>query len=368
MILAKNEPPKAVENKAPLDKQNAKQFPEIYYCRHMMPGIARYEDYDVATGSTTEDRLYIDTDTMKANASSMVGKPIYVFHQKVDLDNLKEQAHGYVVDCFYNELDGWLWAKMLIVDDEAHKAIVNGWSVSNAYIPKNWDGAGTHLNVDYDRKIRNYEFTHLAIVPNPRYEEAKVFSPDQFKAYQEEKRRELDEMRNSNDKPKGDGLMFFRNKREEVKAEEMTMDALTEVTNADGTKDIVSAAQLIENYRAVKVAAAEAEKKNAKKNTKEMCDEDEVDIDGEMVNMSDLKKCWSGAKANEKKNAEEAKKNEAEEEEEKKKEDEAKEKENEAARKRVNEVANAGGKKVNSANTGNVETMLDKTARGQKRY
>lgn len=99
-----------------------------------------------------------------------------------------------------------------------------------------------------------------------------------------------------------------------------------------------------------------------------MCDEDEVDIDGEMVNMSDLKKCWSGAKANEKKNAEEAKKNEAEEEEEKKKEDEAKEKENEAARKRVNEVANAGGKKVNSANTGNVETMLDKTARGQKRY
>lgn len=338
--------------------ENAKQFPEIFYARHMLPGIAGYDS----------ERIMIDADAMKRAASSMVGKPVYVQHQKVALDTIEQDADGWVTDCFYNELDGWLWAKCLAVSDEAHRALAAGWSVSNAYVPIDWEGEGQHLNVDYTRKIRNYKFTHLAIVPNPRYEEAKTFTPDQFKDYQEKKRKELDELHNSKPPKKGHGLMFFRAKREEVKAGEDILDTdMTEITNADGTKETVTVAQLKEAHRQKKAD----EVANAKKNEKKCDDDDEVDVDGEKVNMGALKECYASMKR-EKKNAEEMakkkaadeEKENAEKEEEKKKEEE---KENSKRQKKVDEISNAGGKKIASAPV-RIETISDKVARGKKLF
>lgn len=323
----------------------------------MLPGIAGYEN----------ERILIDADAMKQSAPSMVGKPLYVHHQKVDLNTLEQDADGWVVDCFYNELDGWLWAKCLATSDDAQKALQNKWSVSNAYIPLEWSENGQHLNLDYDRKIRNYEFTHLAIVPNPRYEEAKIFSPEEFKAYQATKRTELEELQNSKPDNKGASTMFFRSKKEEIKAGETILDTdFTVIKNDDGTEEQVTVAQLKE----AKIAAKkiEAEKQN-KKNEKMVDDDEEVEVDGEKVNMGALKECYKNMKA--KKNAEEEDKEKKEKEnaEKEKKnstdaEAEAKKKaEDETAKKRLEELQNAHKKTAPT-----IELDSDKQKRGEKRY
>ncbi len=335
-------------------KQNAKQFPKIFYCRHMLPGIAGYE----------KEHILIDADAMKQSAPTMVGKPVYVHHQKVDLNTLEQDADGWVVDCFYNELDGWLWAKCLATSDAAQSALQNKWSVSNAYIPLDWSDGGQHLNVDYDRKIRNYEFTHLAIVPNPRYEEAKIFSPEEFKAYQVSKKSELEELQNSKQNSKESGTMFFRSKKEEVKAGDTILDTdFTVIKNDDGSEEQVTVAQLKDakkNQKALELA-------NAKKNEKMVGDDEEVEVDGEKVNMGALKECYKNMKS--------VKKNEAEEEEKKKKEEkenaekeakekeEKEEKENALKKKQFEELQNAHNKKPAIA-----ELSIDKQKRGQQRY
>ncbi len=334
----------------------------------MQPGIARYEYQDKETGKMGEEFLFIDADAMKQSAPSMVGKPVYVHHQKVDLANI-QNADGFVSDCFYNELDGWLWAKCLAVSDDAQSALLNKWSVSNAYVPIDWSEGGQHLNIDYNRKIRNYEFTHLAIVPNPRYEEAKIFTPEEFKAYQADKRSELEELQNSKPIPER-ALMFFRSKKEEIKAGETILDTdFTEIKNDDGTVEIVTVGALKEAKR--------LEVLNAKKNEKPLDDDEkDVDVDGEMVNMGDLKSCYKNMKS-EKKNADEAadkkkkeddkadeEKKNAEAAEEKEKKDKE-EKENALKEKNLRELQNAHLKKPAPSGT---DTQMDKEKRGQNRY
>jgi hypothetical protein len=187
--------------------ENASQMPKIFYCKHMQPGIAKYEN----------ETILVDVDGMK-NLIASVGKsktiPIYINHQDVNLKDIKEEAAGYISDSFYNELDGWAWFKMIIVGDEGLSAIKKGWSVSNAYIPTEWGNGGTKIACPYNREVRNGEFTHLAIVNDPRYEGACIMSPDEFKTYQENNRKKLDELKNSKEKPM---FKFFKSSREEVK-------------------------------------------------------------------------------------------------------------------------------------------------------
>ncbi len=342
------------------ENQNAKQFPKTFYCRHMLPGVVRYENFDAETGETVEEHLLIDTDTMKRNAPSLVGKPIFVGHQKVDLANLETQTEGWVTECFYNELDGWLWAKCLAVSDEAQRAIANGWSVSNAYVPEVWDGAGQHLNLDYQRKMRDYSFTHLAIVPNPRYEEAKIFTPDEFKEYNAKKRSELDELQNSKTELKQEPAMkFFRTKQEEVKAGDILDTDFVEIKNSDGTVETVTVA-------ALKAAKLE-EKTNTKKNEKLVDDEEEIEVDGEKVNMGDLKKCYSNMKAAKKNSEDEAAKKAEDEKANAEEEEKKKEEEEKTNAKNFQELQNAH-LKGKAAPTQKIDTQFDKLKRGKERY
>lgn len=329
----------------------------------MLPGVVWYDGNKAA--NIDPEMIWIDVDAMKKSAASMVGKPIYVFHQKVNLETIEDDIDGWITECFYNELDGWLWAKMLVISDEGQKAIAQKWNVSNAYTPNEWDGAGQHLNVDYNRKIRDYSFTHLAIVPNPRYEEAKIYTPEEFKAYQATKKTELAELQNSKPNEQESALMFFRQNKQEIKAGDTILDTdFTEIKNDDGTTSIVTVGELKEAKRI----------ENAKKNEKMVDDDEEIEIDGEKVNMGALKECYKNMKSvkkneteaedkerakkeEEKKNAEEAEKKKAEDEEKKKTED----KEND---KRFKEFQNAHNKNMPAK----VDTIMDKKARGTARY
>lgn len=244
-----------------MEKTNATTFPEVFYCRHMQPGVAGYMD----------ETILVDTDCMKKMSPSFIGKPVYVHHQAVDLDNLKEEAVGYVTDCFYNEMDGWLWAKFIAIDDAAKKVISENWAVSNAYMPLAWTGPGTKQNVEYNRAITDAEFSHLALVPNPRYEDAKIYTPEEFKAYQARLKEQLNELTNSKTPtPKTEMLPMKKGFQAAVEAFAQSLSGLvtsaisevhndddaTPCMNDDGTTDIdgkkVSLKELVNTYKAAK--------------------------------------------------------------------------------------------------------------------
>ena len=330
-----------------MEKTNAKDFPDFYYAKHMESGLCGYE----------KENVLVDADAMKNMSKSFAGKPVYVGHQKVDLEKI-DGADGYVLDCFYNELDGWLWSKILIKTDKGKQAINQGWSVSNAYIPSEFAAGGQHHSVDFNRKIVNADFTHLAIVPNPRYEGAKVYTPEEYKAYCVAKKTQLEELKNS----KGVSKMFkrlFKNKEEEVTT--IDDDTMVELTNGK----TVSVKEMIESV------TANEEKKNADDEKKKEKDEDEaklnadteVDVGGKKTRLGDLMNAYQKVQ---KENAEAEEKKKKDDEEkvntEKDKEKEDAEKKNQ---KHFDELKNAKNK---SSEVVHVDTSMDQLARGKDRY
>lgn len=181
--------------------KNAKALPQVWYGLHFLPGVAEYREPD-----KEPYRIYINESAIRKMNASFAGRPVYVRHvDEVNLENIQEEADGYVVESFFNANDGKTWCKFIVVSDKGHEAIKNGWKLSNAYIPKQMSEGGMWNGVEYQKEITDGEYDHLAIVPNPRYEESIILSPEQFKAYNSEKELELKKLANS----KGESSMKF---------------------------------------------------------------------------------------------------------------------------------------------------------------
>lgn len=332
-------------------KENARQLPEVFYCRHMETGTARYHN----------ETILINGESIKKMAPSFVGKPVYVNHQDVDIENLQAEADGYVTDSFYNTLDGWLWAKFIVVSDKGHDAIRKGWSVSNAYSPSTTSTGGTHHNVLYDREITNGVFNHLAIVNNPRYESAKIFTTAEFKAYQAAKEAELKELQNSKGAKK---MKFFKNKREEV--QELDADTLIELENGK----TVSVSEMIN-------AVTEKEKKNSQDNKMSK----KVKVGDKEITVQELVNSYLSEKKNEDmteedepfeneeekaKKAKECADKEAKEAAEAEKTNALKEAEKAKGKENFDKLKNAKSEFENQKVV--IETQADRLARGKERY
>lgn len=213
--------------------KNANQLPKRYYGMHMVPGLAEYKD-------KPEDkpyRIYLNDVTTKQMDPTFEGKPVYVQHvNEVDLKNLQSEADGYVVRSFYNKLDGQHWVEFLAVSDRAHEAVQKGWRLSNAYVPKMYAGGGRLHNVQFDKEVKSAEYEHLAIVPNPRYEESIILTPDQFAAYNAKKELELAKTV-TNSKETVSMLNFFKKSKvensDEIANSSVTLDDGREVTVAE---------------------------------------------------------------------------------------------------------------------------------------
>lgn len=336
---------------------NAKRQPSVYYFKHIKEGVVGYD----------KEVLLVTTDALKRMARSFAGKPVYVHHQEVDLEQLQEKADGYVADCFYNEYDGSFWGKMVVVSDAGHEAVSKRWSVSNAYIPSKYGNSGYWHNIYYDKEVLDGEYTHLAIVPNPRYEDACIMSIDEYKEYCTAKKQEIEELKNS--KSKG-GTMFkiFKKKEviedcasEELQNAYVSLDDGTEVKLADAIDAVVNA----------KREAEEEEKKNA---CEKVNMDSEVDVDGEKMTVKELMNKYKSAMAKknedeEEKKEDDEKEKENEDEEEKKKEDEE-QKENAKKEEENKDQQSFEALKNAQMNipTQVVETSERQIARGRERY
>ena len=172
--------------------KNENQMPSRYYARHIKEGLVHYLE-------NGKDTLYlVKNDALKKMNKSFEGKPIYVRHvDSVDMERLRETADGYVVKSFYNEFDGAWWAEIMVVSDAGHAAVKKGWAVSNCYSPTEYGDGGVYHDIGYQKEIRNGEYEHLAIVPNPRYEEAVIMTPEDYEKYNEGKQQEINKLKNS---------------------------------------------------------------------------------------------------------------------------------------------------------------------------
>ena len=147
-----------------MEIQNSKDWAKVYRaCGFIEKGVCEYAD----------ERVYLSEETLIKSLHTIKGRPVIIDHMTgITPENMNEHAVGYVVDY---EVQGACDCKFVIFDDEGKQVIADGYSVSCAYKPKSFGPGGTWHNVPYDREITDLEYTHLALVQNPRYEDAKVY-------------------------------------------------------------------------------------------------------------------------------------------------------------------------------------------------
>lgn len=191
---------------------------QIFYGVHFYPGVAEYKDH---MGQDAY-RIFINEDTIRTMSPTFAGKPIFVEHvDGVDqnVDELRKDADGWVVESFFNHADGKTWAKFLVVSERGLRAIQQGFKLSNAYLPKSFGPGGLWNGVSYAKEVTSGEYEHLAIVRNPRYEESRILTPEEFKNYNLEKELELKKLANSKEENKIMKLNFFKRAKVENSAD-----------------------------------------------------------------------------------------------------------------------------------------------------
>lgn len=341
---------------------NASQYPKFYYARHMVPGLCGYED----------ETVLIDVDTMKRAAPTFNGRPVYVLHDERPIaERIKniDDADGYVTETFYNELDGWLWSKIMMKTDHGNQHIGKGWHCSNAYIPIRSAAGGEKNNVPYDREYTEIEFTHLAIVDNPRYEQACVMTPDAFKIYQESNREQLNELKNSKTTKEGT-VMFFKRTKEAVS--EIDADTLVEIKNDKGEVIEIPVSEMVNAVQAARAADEKAKKEKSNASAKIKVGDTEMTVEElvnsfQKLNAKKGKKNSDDADADEKDNGEdEDAEMENQSDEEKDNEDDEDEAKN-AKSNHFKELSNAN-KKVHVQRAPRIDTTQNKMQRGLSKY
>lgn len=255
--------------------ENAKTPPKVFYGLHMVPGVAEYSE-----PNTEAYRIFVGENTIKNMDQTFQGKPVYVRHvDEVNLENIQNEADGYVIESFYNPKDGKHWAKFIVVSDKGHEAIRSGWKLSNAYVPKGFGGGGLWNGVEYLKEVTSGEYEHLALVPNPRYAESIILTPEQFKAYNEKKDDELKRVANSNEKGETSMLKFFK----KAKVENATDFENMSVVLPKSGKEVVLAQVLNEMDEAYKKDEGKDPKAPAMANM-----EHQVKMNDEMMSVNDL--------------------------------------------------------------------------------
>lgn len=299
-------------------KLNAKTWAKQFRARILEPGIVSYQDQDCGNA-------LLKKETIDRHIHTFIGRPLILArdgmnrptfkHAKVRPSNLEKMADGYISGVEYNGADGWWYAVGTVHNDEAKKAIEEIGYVSCAYDVTGLGGPGDYHNLEYHEEITAFEGEHLAIVDNPRYEEATI------------------RLLNSKNKPKH---TMFNWIKKALGGEQKTNSVETGVIPEGAVLEIdgkeVPAADVVAGYQ--------------KHNSTSLDGESEIEVDGKPVSVNAL--IASHQKLNAMDEEEKNKKNAADEEEEKKKKENAAKEAEEAERKAKENSAPKKTYKVNS--------------------
>ena len=237
-----------------------------YRAYYIEPGLADYSAEGIGL-------VLVQKPALDRMNSSFVGMPVVNFEHtdrepdelfELEAADVEEFADGVVAATGYDTDTGWYWADLLIWDDQTQNNLDNnGYSVSCAYDVTNAASGGSYHNVDYQEEVLDGEYKHMAVVPNPRYEDAWV-------------------IRNS--KPGGSAVGLRKKTRREnmpkLDETENGMDEMSNryVKNAEGER--MSLNELVAQYKEMKAANDEDEM---------MMNEDElIEVDGEQISVGDM--------------------------------------------------------------------------------
>jgi hypothetical protein len=249
------------------------KVPKRYRAKFIEPGIISYEDVNAG-------KVFVSREALDRMRNSFIGMPVINWEHKditpEEAFNMSDEEMKSVADGIISAVgvtdDGWDYADMLIWDLETQENIdSNGFSISCAYIPTEVGAAGTYHGIDYNEEVVNGQYTHMAVVQNPRYERATIF--ENAKQGEKTMAKRI--------------FKFFKNdappKEEPPKEEKVNMD--DSVVEIDGQQVPVS--------ELIKVWQGEQAEKGATQNV--LNAEDEVDIDGKKVKASELAACYKAA-------------------------------------------------------------------------
>jgi hypothetical protein len=148
-------------------RSNMATWPKDYTCNFLEPGIVSYEDVNQGVA-------LLKKETIDRMLSSFIGKPVLIDHKEVDPANFKKEAVGYVTTTFFNANTGWFDCTFILTDDKAKAKVEQGYSVSCSFDVLETKEGGEWHACKYDEEISDAEFTHLALVSSPRYEECRI--------------------------------------------------------------------------------------------------------------------------------------------------------------------------------------------------
>ena len=170
-------------------------WPKKYSCKFIEGGLVAYDDHGT---------VLVRQETLDKMAPGFVGKPVInEIHMDIEPSDFEEVADGNVTDVDYGRCanlkcqhkqinhqgsiclkcdctnyvaDGWWWADFIVWDEATKKNCESGaYSVSCAYDVTDFKSeAGEHNNVPYQKEVLDGKYSHLAIVANPRYEDARI--------------------------------------------------------------------------------------------------------------------------------------------------------------------------------------------------
>lgn len=176
---------------------------KVFYGTHMYPGISEF----VIDAEGNTQKLFISDQTIRSMGPSLEGCPVFCVHKTPvgTVDDVRNDSHGTVVESFFNPADGLHWIKFVVTSSKAERLIAQGYGLSNGYNITSEGPGGNRNGVDYDLEVLDGEFHHVAIVKDPRYESV-ILTPEEFKAYNDEKHDELRRVANSKNTKKGSSM------------------------------------------------------------------------------------------------------------------------------------------------------------------
>jgi len=159
------------------------EWAKLFTAKHLEPGVVTYDQADGSKKTYLLTREAIAKMRPTAEGKPIVGKSGDFDHKSVKPTDFQEgEVDGVVVEGF-DSGDGWDSIRFMVWEPETKSRCLaahdNGddHQISCAYVPTETDEKpGLWHNVPYDEVILSGEYTHFAIVPNPRYEGAVILA------------------------------------------------------------------------------------------------------------------------------------------------------------------------------------------------
>lgn len=166
------------KEKVQQELKNDSDWAKLFTGHHLEPGIVTYDNEDGSKTTYLLTREAIAKMRKSAEGKPIVGRSGNYDHKKVQpTDFVEGEVDGVVVESFDNPESGWEDVRFLVWDKDTKSKCLEGFQLSCAYVPTETDDTpGLWHNCPYDAIILNGEYTHVAVVPNPRYEGATILA------------------------------------------------------------------------------------------------------------------------------------------------------------------------------------------------